>query len=210
MADINVTDIGHGSDSISVNKIILVSDIGSGIDIIGSKITTDDRQGYRLSEVYESAIYNWAYSSLGSCVTIIWDKPNAPRPELPYVTLAILGGPIPLDDRPQNQYKSFDTWTYTFRKRITLSINVFGYDDCFSKAQLLADSLYLASKILILNSAGIACYGTDGPRDMSQFIDTQWEFRAQLDVFLSYGMTRDDSPGEIQKIGLNGRTIEII
>lgn len=163
---------------------------------------------YRLNQSKEDAIYDWAVASLPN-TTVIWDKPNGPRPVLPYVTLNILGGPIPVGDRPDCNYKELDKWTYTFRKRITLSINVYGYEDHFNKAQTLADCLYIQTKIDILNLAGMACWGYSGPMDMSKFVDTEWELRSQLDVILSYGENIDDSPGEVHKIEINGRTIEI-
>jgi hypothetical protein len=163
---------------------------------------------YRLDQVKEDAIYDWAVASLGSSVKVIWDKPTAPRPELPYVTLNILGGPIQLGDRVARIYKELDTWTYQFKKRITLSINIFGYEDYLNKIEILLNSLYLESKIEILNVAGLASWGYDGPIDMSLFRDTEWEFRAQADIFLSYGDDVDDIPREIQKIELNGEIIE--
>ena len=164
---------------------------------------------YRLDQTKEDAIYDWAFASLGSNISVIWDKPNTKRPALPYVTLNIIGGPIPLGDRPANKYKELDTWTYQFKKRITLSINLFGYSDHLNKMEILLNSLYLDSKREILNSTGLACWGYDGPRDISSFIDTEWEFRSYSDIFLSYGEDVDDISREIQKININGQTIEI-
>ena len=74
---------------------------------------------YRLDQVKEDAIYDFAYASIGPDVKIIWDKPNAPRPSLPYITLNFIGGPIQLGDKPARKYKELDTWTYYFKKRIT-------------------------------------------------------------------------------------------
>lgn len=164
---------------------------------------------YRLDQAKEDAIYDWAVASLGVGVSVIWDKPSAPRPDIPYITLNIIGGPIPLGDRPANIYKSLDTWTHLFKKKITLSINVFGYEDHLQTNSTLVNALYLPSKIEILNLAGLACWGYDGPRDISKFVDTEWEFRSQTDIFLSYGDNIDDTHLEVQKIGLNSQIIEI-
>lgn len=164
---------------------------------------------YRLDQAKEDAIYDWAVASLGAGIPVIWDKPSTERPELPYVTLNIIGGPIPLGDRPASKYKELDTWTYQFKKRITLSIDFLGYSDHFNKMEILTNSLYLDTKIQILNLAGLACYGFEGPLDISEFVDTEWEFRSHSDVFLSYGEDIDDIPREIQKIELNGYIIEI-
>jgi len=164
---------------------------------------------YRLDQAKEDGLYDWAVATLGVGTQVIWDKPNAPRPPLPYVTLNIIGGPIPLGARPACIYKELDTWTYKFKKRITVSINVFGYSDHLLKIQTLLDSLYLASKIEILNLVGLACYGYNGPMDLSRFIDTQWELRSQADIFLGYGKDVDDIAREIQSMSVNGQIIEI-
>jgi len=163
---------------------------------------------YRLDQTKEDAIYDWAAASL-SGTQIIWDKPNAPRPMLPYVTLNIIGGPINLANKTPYKYKELDTWTYQFKKRITLSVNIFGYENHLNLIESLLDSLELDSKIEILNIAGLACWGYDGPIDLSIKRDTEWEFRSQADVFLSYGKNVDDIPGEVQSIELNGEIISI-
>lgn len=163
---------------------------------------------YRLDQTKEDAIYDWAHAVLPT-VSIIWDKPSAPRPDLPYITLNIIGGPIDLSDRTAYKYKELDTWTYKFKKRITLSINIFGYENHMNLMETLLDSLQLDSKIEILNLVGLACWGYDGPRDLSIQRDTEWEFRSQADIFLSYGKEVDDVPGEVQSIELNGEIISI-
>jgi len=164
---------------------------------------------YRLDQTKEDAIYDFVVASLGIDVAVIWDKPNAKRPDLPYVTLNISGGPIAIDDRPSMQYKTLDTWTYGFKKRITLSINFFGYELHQYYLERISQCLYIDDKVELLNVDGLACWGFDGPRDLSSIVDTEFEFRGQLDVFLSYGDTIDSSPGEIKKIGLNGEVIEV-
>jgi hypothetical protein len=164
---------------------------------------------YRLNQEKEDAIYDWAYASLDSEIPVIWDKPNAPRPVLPYLTLNIIGGPILIGDRPVKKYKELDTWTVQFKYRFTLSVNMFGYEDHLSKMNTLLHSLYLPSKIEILNLVGLANWGIDGPRDISALIDTEWEYRSQADIFMSYGEDIDDITGEIQKIELNEQIIEI-
>jgi len=164
---------------------------------------------YRLNQEKEDAIYDFIVASLGIHVNVIWDKPNAPRPQLPYVTLNISGGPIPIGDKPSIRYKELDTWSYCFRNRITLSINFYGYEYHQYYLQKIQRSLYIDDKIELLNTVGIACWGTDGPRDLSTLIDTEFEFRGQVDIFLAYGEIVDSSPGEVHKIGLNGEEIDI-
>jgi len=165
--------------------------------------------GYRLDQVKEDAIYDWAVASLGVGVNAIWDKPGSPRPAKPYVTLNILGGPSLVGDRAEHQYKTLDTWEYNFVKKFTLSINIYADDNHLNLMQKIINSFYLESKLEILQLKGLALWGYDGPADLSALIETEWEFRSHIDVFMSYGEAFDDIPGEIQKIELNGIDIEI-
>lgn len=187
-----IQDSSIGTDNI--NKINIIN-------------LLDER--YRLDKDKEDAIYNWARASLGYNVVVIWDKPNAQRPALPYLTLCISGGPIQIGDRPVKKYKELDTWTYQFKYRITLSINLFGYSNYLFLMNQLLSSLHLETKIQILNNAGLAYWGVDGPIDLSSFRDTEWEYRSQADIFLSYGEDIDDKPGEIHKVEINGNVIDI-
>jgi len=168
---------------------------------------------YKLDQVKEDAIYDFAVASLSiltPTIEVIWDKPDDDqRPPRPYLTLNILGGPILVGDRPVKKYKELDTWTYQFKKRITLSINIFAYENHTRIMEVLLNSLCFDSKVEILNFAGIAHWGYDGPRDMSEVRDTKWEFRSQADIFLSYGENMDDIPKEIHKVEINGKIIDI-
>lgn len=188
---INLTDSGVGTDTLTITDI------------------TSLVNKYRLDRTKEDTIYDWAVASLGPDIRVIWDKPNEDRPPLPYVTLNIISGPIMLGDRPATKYKSLDTWVYQFKYRITLSVNVIGYAKHQEMMATLLNSLHLGSKIEILNLGGLANWGYDGPRDLSTFMDTEWEYRSQADIFLSYGEDVEDVTGEIQKLEVNGQIIEI-
>lgn len=164
---------------------------------------------YRLDQVKEDGIYNWISNIVGSSIPVIWDKPDAIKPNLPYVTLNIIGGPNKVGNRPNRKYKELDKWNYTFVKRITLSVNIFTYGDNAGLMETILDSLQLPTKLVLLRDVGLAFWGYDGAFEDSTLVDTKWEFRSHADIFLSYGIIKEDEPGEIQKINLNGTLIEI-
>jgi hypothetical protein len=159
--------------------------------------------GYRLDQMKEDAIYDWAVSSLGAGVNVIWDKPGSPRPDKPYATLNIPGGPLSVGDRVERKYKTLDTWEYNFVKKFTLSINIYADDDHLNLMQKIINGTFLDTKLEILQLKGLACWGYDGPRDLSALIETEWEFRSNIDIFISYGEAIEDIPMEIQKIEIN-------
>jgi len=165
--------------------------------------------GYRLDQVKEDAIYDWTVSSLGAGVNVIWDKPGEERPEKPYATLNIIGGPSLVGDRAEHKYKTLDTWEYNFVKKFTLSMNIYADNNHLNLMQKIINGTFLETKLQILQLKGLACWGYDGPADLSALIETEWEFRSHIDIFMSYAETVADIPGEIQKIELNGIDIEI-
>jgi hypothetical protein len=45
--------------------------------------------------------------------------------------------------------------------------------------------------------------------DISKLLDTKYELRAGVDIFLAYTSTEDDVPGEIQKVSYEGSINEV-
>ncbi len=152
---------------------------------------------YRLDESKEFALYNWVSSKLG--ITAIWDKPNAPRPALPYATLNISGGPRK-EGNPEEIYKGIDTFTYPMRRAITLTMQVFSESGHLVFADSLISSLSLPTVQDSLRSAGFAVRGSSDVMDISRLLDTKFEMRAAVDIFLAYETDVDDMPGEIQHV----------
>lgn len=165
---------------------------------------------YRLNQEKEDAIYDFIVASCPSA-TVIWDKPNdtVERPVKPYITLNVIFGPEKIGDRGEFYYKELDTFTYKFVKKFTLSVNIYADSYYLNIMNDLINSLDLSSKLSILRLKGLAIWGKQGPNDIPEVVDTIWEQRSHLDIFMSYGETVDDIPGEIQKVELNGQIIEI-
>jgi hypothetical protein len=164
--------------------------------------------GIRLNQTLEDGVYNWATTALPSNVTVIWDKPGEPRPDKPYLVLNFPSGPVKTDG-PDQEYKQTDTWTYTWRKRIILSVGIIADEDYLKYMSMLLNSLDYEPYYLELQKVGFACWGYNGPWDVSELIDSQFEFRANADIVLSYGEDIDYAPGEIHSVKVNDRIIDI-
>ena len=162
---------------------------------------------YRLNEAKELAIYNWASSTLG--ITTIWDKPNAPRPALPYATLNFSGGGRS-EGAPEEIYKTTDTYTYPVRKVITLTVQIFAENSHLAYADALVNSLSKPTVQDFLRSAGFAIRGNSNIMDISRLIDTKFEMRAAIDIFLAYETDITDTTVEIQRVTASGTVGDVV
>jgi hypothetical protein len=163
---------------------------------------------YRLSEATEKAIFDFIVSASGfSDAQIIWDKQSivAPRkgvkPTLGYITLNISGGPA-LQGTPELGYKELDTYNRTFRRAFTVTVNVYSNLGWLSDAQKIADSIYLDSKRGILTAASVSVLDTGPVLDISELLDTKFEGRATVDLFMSDCVVREEIVGEVAKVGI--------
>jgi len=160
---------------------------------------------YRLNTAKETAIYTWI-STILSGLTIIWDKPNQPRPTLPYATMNISQGSRSIGGADQ-VYKEEDTFTQIQRKVLTLTVNIYALNAYLAYMETLINSVALSSIQTILRVAGFASWGHSDPVDVSQLLDTKFEPRVSADFFLSYVSETDDEAGEIHKVTYTGSSL---
>lgn len=157
----------------------------------------------RLDATKQKAIKLWIQSALS--ITAIWDKQNAIRPALPYISVNIITGPQ-LDGTPERTYKELDVYTYIFRKIFTLSVQVHSQTNHIALLSTLLNSIILPTQRATLRAAGLSIYNdTDiSITDVSELIDTGFEKRASMDITFAFAEEIDDSPGEIQTMQLVG------
>lgn len=165
---------------------------------------------FRLSEVSEKAIEDFIVASSGFPINkVIWDKQSifgatkAKKPSLPYLTLNISGGPS-LQGTPELSYKELDTYEKTFRRAFTITINVYSNLGWLSDAQKISDSIHLDSKRIILTTAGVSVLDSGPALDISELLDTKFEGRATVDLFMSDCVVREEVIGEVAKVGITG------
>lgn len=154
-----------------------------------------------LDAAKENAIHGWVEDATG--LSAIWARQDANRPALPFISLDISSGPRK-ENTPPVTYKEQDIFTYRFNHVFTLSVNLFALDGHLSLLNRLIQSQDLPSKRQVLESAGIAIHGSSDPLDISQLLETDYEFRATMDWFMAYGEDIDDNTGEIQKVRVQG------
>ncbi len=159
---------------------------------------------YRIDESKELVLCNWVSSTLG--ITTIWDRPGKDRPVLPYATLNFLGGSRS-EGSPEEIYKTDDTFTYPARKVITFSVQIFAENGYLEYADDLINSLELPTVQDSLRVAGFAIRGHSDPLDISRLLDTKFEMRVAVDIFLAYEKDIDDIPGEIRRVSITEGTL---
>ena len=161
---------------------------------------------YSLDEIKEDAIHTWVMASLGlEDDKVIWDKPNAPRPDPPYILLNILSPPQ--ETGPAEEiYKEEDTFIYAMRWVFTLTVGIYGGNGYLKQLTTLIASLQLPTSQATLRQAGLAVWGSEPPVDLSTLLDTQFEDRAAVDIRFAYGEAVEDEPGEIQKVRFTGQS----
>ncbi len=160
----------------------------------------------RLAIVMEDAIVAFI-EAVQADATAVWANQDGPRPARPFMVLDIISGPQSVGPA-EERYKAADTYTYGIRKRGTLNIRVHA-DDALVRAASIENALELPSRTGILQAAGIAVWGGDGARDITELMDTAHEPRASLDLFLSWPEPADDTPGEIRSVHATGEVDSI-
>lgn len=176
----------------------------------------------RIEKSFEDAIYDYMAAVLDATfgadvVPVIWNmqiadsnnnrKPK--RPPVPFVVLNISTPPFKEGDS-EIKYKELDTYTLPMRKAFTVTASVyapaeiqggFGYFDVMTA---ITDGLELESFKSILRKAGLAIRDNTAPIDLSSLLETVFEFRASVDIFLAYSKPVDDVTGQIDKVEMTG------
>ena len=165
---------------------------------------------FRLSEASEKTIKDFIIASSEFLANkVIWDKQSifgatkAKKPELPYITLNVSGGPSS-QGTPEVNYKELDTYETTFRRAFTVTVNVYSNLGWLSDAQKIADSIHLDGKRAILTSAGVSVLDAGPVLDISELLDTKFEGRSTVDLFMSDCVVREEVIGEVAKVGITG------
>jgi hypothetical protein len=154
-----------------------------------------------IDEDKQNAIYEFALAASG--ITVIWDKPGAPRPAVPYVTLNVSSGPRKVGT-PEVKYGDVqDTFTYPMRKEITLTINSYADSGWLATLGKIIDSLDLPTKQQILRDAGLAIINSEDPVDISALLNDQYEGRGSVDIMLGYCDSIEDVSGEVESVNFD-------
>ena len=167
----------------------------------------------RLNSTYETAIITWIAGNITdiTATKVVWDKQAAPRPALPYVTVNIMP---PVDETgmiPESGYTATDVWTMTHRFRIGVSINIIANENYLAKMQQLIISLDKDSVRTALKAAGLYFRYAEDSVDLTELLDSGYEFRIQKDFVFGYVATTTEAINEIRRIilGIDMGEVEI-
>lgn len=158
-------------------------------------------------ETVKTTLYNWAVSVVPSGMPVIFWEPNAPRPEVPYVTL-FLSSIIALNqDWSSPSANVSGEIDMKGDRSFTLQIQGYG-NDPLTVLENIRTSLQKQTVLDNLRVGGIVFYQSLTITDITELVDSQYEKRASLDVLMAIGQTYTDEPGyfseiEVQEIYLD-------
>lgn len=135
---------------------------------------------------------------------VIWAFPNIKRPTPPYISLNIVVGPRKDGDSEIRHTGTRDEFRKSFRKLITLSVNVFANDGWLSTIADIVNGTELESGRAILRQGGIAVHTTSDPLDLTELLNDQFEGRGQVDIFMTYNQDVTENIGQIESVKFKG------
>lgn len=143
-------------------------------------------------------------------LTIIWDKQttqdpiNAPLPSLPFATMNISKIPTKVGTPTQRNLRAGDDYKFRFNKELTLTVNIYADDMYLKYLERLLNCLEISNKLDILSTEGISVLGYSDPNDISELLESKWEFRCQVDIQILYGYEVIETVGYIDTVEVDG------
>jgi len=157
-----------------------------------------------INPTLQDAIFDFIVSASGFAEDkVIWNLPGIKRPEPPYLLLSISSGPRKTGNAETIYTGTQDQFKYPFRKEITLTVNSYADSGWLSVIGDITNGLELPTKQLILRDAGIAILNSTDPLDLSELLETDFEGRGAVDIFLAYTEEIIDTTGEIESVKID-------
>ena len=153
----------------------------------------------RIGTAIETCLWTWVDGATSTAVTTVWDKQSTKRPNLPYVTLNIIDGPR-REGTPALAYSDGNDYNIQFKKAFTLSVNVFAQSNHLALMDDICNSMFLESNRAAFRAADVQVREHADVIELSELLDTQFEFRCQCDFFCAYSEDVTDTIGYINEI----------
>lgn len=144
-------------------------------------------------------LYTWAVSVLPVGMPVIYWEPNAPRPEIPYVSLFLNSIVAPNQDWTSAQADANGVTLMQGDRQFTLSMQAYGGTDPLTVLENVRSSLQKQTVLDTLRANGIVFYSSLNIEDITDLIDSQWERRASMDILFGIGQSYSDAPGYFDK-----------
>ena len=147
----------------------------------------------------QDKLYEWVFDE--TALAVIWLFPNAPRPDLPYISLNILN----FVDVHQDFIPAPDPVTgeaeIAGNREFTLSIQCYG-DNALQTMSNLKDSLEKPSIQVLLREENIAFVDSENVINVTTLLDSIFEERAALDVRFRVATGTVDEIGIIEQTNI--------
>ena len=146
-------------------------------------------------ETVKTSLYNWAVSVVPSGMPVIFWQQNAPRPNVPYITL-FLNTVIAINQDWTEETTDIDgNAKMKGDRQFTLSVQAYGGSDPLTVLENVRSSLQKQSVLDTLRANGIVFFQSLNISDITELFETEWEKRAILDVLLGIGQAYIDNLG---------------
>jgi len=151
-------------------------------------------------ESVKTDIYDWAVANVPGSVPVVFYFPNAPRPDIPYVSLYLLNFMQVGDDwvSPPDNVGGTDI---IGDREFTMTINAYGGDP-FTILENLRSSLQNQSVLDTLRDNGIVFVQQFQINDVSTLLDTEFEIRASMDIMFRIAQDNSGDDGLIETVEL--------
>ena len=139
-------------------------------------------------------------------IPVIADRPNVPRPGLPYFALLMTTPILKVGSRDNIEHVSDTKWNIGGQRRFTLSVRAYvspeakQFFDAQDMLTQLQDSLEDDVRREELTKAGLAVWFSNDILDITELLETGFEPRAQLDIEMGIASNRDAELGAIEKV----------
>ena len=161
------------------------------------------------------AWYNYAVSLVNDDVTVIFSDElygkDAPRPQLPYMTLKIISGPQSKTIDSMTKKNAQGTFDLIDVERYTLSVQMFGSEkaDDFAYIDILKsfkNQLSNPDRLEQLRAEGdIGIQSRGTVKDISALLKTGFERRATLDIIFLSSNIEEVGLESIEKVQISGK-----
>jgi len=144
--------------------------------------------------IVKNSLYNWASNEVPVDMPVIWWQPNAPRPNVPYVTLFLQSVTAVNQDWSAPNADVNGVIAMKGDRNFTLQVQAYGSDP-LTLLENIRTSLQKQTVLDNLRIDGIAFYQSLTINDITDLVDSQFERRAQLDILFGIGQIYTDNPG---------------
>lgn len=150
-------------------------------------------------DAIKAALYTWFKREAG-LTEVIFPRQGKPRPKLPYGIVDFLDGAARVggsDELRRNEDDDGFELTGLRTAVVTLDIYGVGANSTMSRVR---DSIGRPDVIEEMNAAGFSVWSETTPTDLTEIEDTKYPERSQMELTISYAVTRETTVVEVEQV----------